>query len=310
MDYKDYYKILGVEKDASDEEIKKAYRKLAVKYHPDKNQGNKKAEEKFKEINEANEVLGDVAKRKQYDEVGENWKYYEQQQGTNHGNAHRRGTRAGRPDFGDFRKEDFEGSGQFSDFFESLFGGGARGNTESFSRGSFRGEDLEAEMEITLEEAFHGVTKQITLNGQKLNLKLKPGIREGQSLRMKGKGNAGINNGPNGDLIITMHVAKHPRFEVKGNDLYFDHYIDMYTATLGGKISIETMGRPVQMNIPAGTDSNKTFRLKGMGMPHYNSPEVSGDAFVRIHIKVPKNLSQQERDLLHRLAELKNQSEK
>ena len=310
MEYKDYYKVLGVKKDASPDEIKKAYRKLAVKHHPDKNPGDKKAEEKFKEINEANEVLADEEKRKKYDELGENWQYYQQHGGDANNFNRSQWSNGGQPfGGGGFRTEDFEGDGgQFSDFFESIFGARPSGAGQPGARQkrTVNGEDAQAEMEITLEDAYHGGTKQISLNGEKLNLKLKPGIREGQILRMKGKGSPGRNGGAPGDLLITMHVTPNPVYERKGDDLYFDTAIDAYTAILGGKVTVQGMGKSVQMNIPAGSDSNKTFRLKGMGMPVYGNPEINGDAYVRIVIQVPKQLSEKEKELVMQLVNLKN----
>jgi len=310
VDYKDYYKILGVEKTASVADIKKAFRKLAVKYHPDKNPGDKKAEEKFKEINEANEVLSDAEKRKKYDELGENWKYY-QQNGGDTGNFDRnKWGNKGQPFGGSFNQGDFDGdSGAFSDFFESLFGERRTASSGARPRQSrsHRGEDLRAEMEISLEDAYRGGSKQITLDGQKINLKLKPGLRDGQVLRMKGKGNEGYNGGEHGDLLITIMIGEHPRFKRKGNDLYFDNDINVYTAVLGGKVPVETMDKTIQMNIPAGTDSDKTFRLKGMGMPVYENPDTNGDAFVRVVIKTPKNLSEKEKELFNQLADFKKQ---
>lgn len=308
MDYKDYYKVLGLDKNAKQEDIKKAFRKLAVKYHPDKNPGDKKAEEKFKEINEANEVLGDPEKRKKYDELGENWKYY-QQHGGDTGNFDRSSWgNPGQQFGGSFNSGDFSGeAGDFSDFFENLFGAGSgsSGKARSRTRRSYRGEDLRAEMEISLEEAFHGGSKQISLDGQKLNLKLRPGLRQGQVLRMKGKGSPGINKGENGDLLITILVAEHPRFKRKENDLNFDQEIDLFTAVLGGKISVQTIDRVIQMNIPPGTDSDRVFRLKGMGMPSGEGNDSRGDGFIRIVIKVPKHLTEKEKELFNQLANIK-----
>src|SRR4051812_39842901 len=196
MEYKDYYKVLGVDKTASQDEIKKKYRKLAVKYHPDKNPGDKQAEEKFKEVNEANDVLGDPEKRKKYDEMGANWKYYEQQAAQ--GGYGRQG---GQQYGGGYSSGDFQGfeGGDFSDFFESFFGGGGGspfGGGGQRRTQAYRGSDLQAEMSISLEDAFHGATKQISINNQSLNLKIKPGIADGQTLRLKGKGNPGANGGP------------------------------------------------------------------------------------------------------------------
>lgn len=312
MTYKDYYKVLGLDKNAKQEDVKKAFRKLAVKYHPDKNPGDKKAEEKFKEINEANEVLGDPEKRKKYDELGENWQYYQQNGGNPDSFDRSQWGNAGQPFGGSFNAEDFAGdSGHFSAFFENLFGerSTASGKSRARSKRSYRGEDLRADMEITLEDAFNGGTKQISLNGQKLNLKLKPGLRDGQILRMKGKGNAGINKGEDGDLLITISIAEHPRFKRRENELHFDQEIDVFTAVLGGKVSVHTIDKVIHMNIPAGTDSNKIFRLKGMGMPLPENTDARGDAFVRMIIKVPKHLTDKEKELFNQLANIQKQQQ-
>lgn len=302
MDYKDYYKILGVSKSASQEEIKKAFRKLAVKYHPDKNPGDKKAEEKFKEANEANEVLSDPEKRKKYDEMGDNWKYYEQQE------AARRASGGGRGRQQYSSHDDF--GGNFSDFFESFFGGsgGFSGFDSQRQRTAraVKGEDAEAEMSISFYEAFHGSTRLVNVDGQKINFKLKPGAYEGQVLRMKGKGNPGYNGGEAGDLLITIHVEKDPRYEIKGNDLHFTQNIDVVTAVLGGKTSIAFPDKTVMIDIPPGTDSGKTLRLKGMGMPLPTDPTHRGDAYVKIAIVTPKNLSEEERAVWARLRGLIN----
>jgi curved DNA-binding protein len=298
MEYKDYYKILGVDKNASQDEVKKAYRKLAVKFHPDKNPGDKKAEEKFKEINEANDVLSDPAKRKKYDDLGENWQSQGQGFPNDFGQQSRR--RQGGQQF--YSSED----SQFSDFFESVFGSGARagfgGGSKQRGRMQRQGEDHQAETTITLEEAFNGTTRQVNLANQTLNLKLKPGIADGQILRMKEKGGPGINGGPNGDLFITIHVQKHPRFERKGDDLYFDQPLDAYTAILGGKLAVQTIDKTIKINIPEGTDSDKVFRLKEMGMPEYSNPKQRGDSYVSVHIVVPKNLSAEDKEILAKLA--------
>jgi len=305
MEYKDYYKILGVEKKASQDDIKKAYRKLAVKYHPDKNPGDKKAEDKFKDINEANDVLGDPEKRKKYDELGENWQQYQRQ--------------GGNPNDFDFSQWANQGGGQshsygfggggenFSDFFETLFGGGFGGTRQRNYRA--RGEDLQAETELTLEEAFNGTTRQVNLNGQKLNLKLKPGIREGQVLRMKGKGRAGINGGEYGDLYITVHIKKHHKYEVEEDNLYVDEPLDAFIAMLGGKLTVQTIdGKKLNINIPAGTDSEKTFRLRGMGMPKHENAKERGDAYVRVMITVPKDLTDKEKEALQQIADKRKSS--
>jgi len=298
MDYKDYYKVLGVSKTATQDEIKKAFRKLAVKYHPDKNPGDKKSEEKFKEISEANEVIGDPEKRKKYDDLGANWKQYQ------HQGEEFAGRQSGRRQHHTY-SEGF--GGEFSDFFESFFGGGGfsgfdQGRPQQRTR---QGSDLNAEMELSLNDVFYGATKQVTIDGQRVNLKVKPGIRDGQILRMKGMGSPGYNGGTNGDLLITVKLAKDPVFERKGNDLYFDHALDSVIATIGGKISVKGFDKSVSMDIPAGTDSNKVFRLKGMGMPIFETPATRGDAYVRMILRVPKNLSEEEKRLLEQFAELR-----
>jgi curved DNA-binding protein len=302
MEYKDYYKIIGVDKKASADDIKKAYRKLAIKFHPDKNPGDKKAEEKFKEINEANDVLSDPEKRKKYDELGENWQQH-QRQGGNADDFFNSRQQRSQPGTG-YQYTGGDES-QFSDFFESIFGNATSGFGGGRRRASrqAKGSDFQAETELTLEEAFHGTTRQINLGEQKLNLKLKPGIADGQVLKMKGKGAPGANGGPNGDLYITIHIARHPHFERKGDDLYFDQPMDVFTAILGGKLPIRTIDRTLNINIPAGTDSDKVFRLKETGMPNYDTPTRHGDTYVKIIITVPKNLSQQDKELLGKVAD-------
>ena len=294
MEYKDYYKILGVDKKASQDDIKKAFRKLAVKYHPDKNPGDKKAEEKFKKINEANDVLSDPAKRTKYDSLGENWQQH-QYGGFNHGGRRNTG--------GSSYSYSSSDEGGFSDFFESIFGSSAANFGGSRRTSSQRkGEDYQAETTISLEEAFQGTTRQVNLTNQKLNLKLRPGIADGQILRMKEKGGQGFNGGPNGDLLITVHVSPHHKFTRKGDDLYFDAPLGAFTAMLGGKLTVQLLDKSLSINIPAGTDSDKTFRLKEMGMPEYSNPKQRGDAYVRVVITVPKNLSERDRELLSQLS--------
>lgn len=298
MEYKDYYKILGVEKKATAEDIKKAYRKLAVKLHPDKNPGDSKAEEKFKEVNEAYDVVGDAEKRKKYDDLGENWQQYQQRGG---GNDYYNAQRGGRQ--GEYYTED---EGHFSDFFESIFGRSSSGfGNGGQRRGKMqsKGRDFEAETTITLEEAFSGTTRQVNLTEQKLNLKISPGIAEGQVLRMKDKGGPGANGGANGDLFITIQIYKHERYERKGDDLYFDQPLNVFTAMLGGKLPVQVIDKTINITIPAGTDSAKTFRLKGMGMPKYKDPTQRGDSYVRVMITVPKNMTEENKEALAQLAE-------
>lgn len=307
MEYKDYYKILGVDKKASAADIKKAYRKLAVKYHPDKNPDDKLAEEKFKELNEAYEVLGDEEKRKKYDEFGENWKYYEQQGSAGGGGfdwGKWQAAQGGRQQY-----EDVEGmfgdGGQFSDFFEHLFGGGFRSRAQQGRSRARRGSDLHASMKVSLQDVYAGATKQIEVNGQKLNLKIKPGTYNGQVLRLKGKGHPGHGGEP-GDLLIEMELAADGQYELQGKDVYMEVPVDLYTAVLGGKIPVAVPGNPLQLSIPAGTDSGRLFRLKGKGIPGPDGGSGgAGDLYVKVKINVPKQLTEEEKELFTRLSQIK-----
>lgn len=301
MDYKDYYKILGVSKTATTDEIKKAYRKLAVKYHPDKNSGNKQMEEKFKEINEANDVLSDRDKRKKYDELGENWRSYERS-GANpndfdwakYAQQQQSGRRQKQESESDF------GGGGFSDFFEQIFGG-----FSSSTQRSTKGRDLRLDLEITLEEAYSGTTRQFSVNNETLQIKLKPGSYDGQQLRIKGKGEKGKGTAQSGDIIGFVHIRNHPDFTRKENDLYITTIIDLYTALLGGKATIRTMKGMVQIAIPKETDNGKVLRIKKLGMPVYGTQNEWGDLYVTLEIKLPKNLSAKETELFRQLSELK-----
>jgi len=314
MDYKDYYKVLGVSKTATPEELKKAYRKLAVKYHPDKNKGNKEAEDKFKEVNEANEVLSDKEKRKKYDELGENWKYYQQSGGGSQdfdwsqysnqggGESQRQYTYSG--DFGDA----FGGSG-FSDFFETLFGGGGGFRTTQTKgrrgarKATQRGEDLSAEMSITLDDAYKGSEKIFDLDGQSIKLKIKPGISDGQILKLTGKGTTGLNGGNAGDLLLKIHVLTDPVYERRGNDLYTDLPVNLYTAVLGGKAPLRTLKGTININIPKESQNGKVLRLQEMGMPKYGKPIEHGDLYAKLNIEIPTNLSSKEINLFKELSE-------
>ena len=314
MEYKDYYKVLGVSKNATKDEIKKAYRKLAVKYHPDKNKGNKQAEEKFKEINEANEVLSDEEKRKKYDQFGENWQYYEQS--GNQGGfdwsqyANQSGGQTGYTFTGG--GSDFGGSG-FSDFFETLFGGGggfgstqARGRRRSSGRSAqLRGEDLNAELSITLDDAYHGAEKLFDLNGQSIKLKIKPGISDGQVLKLTGKGYSGHGGGSAGDLLLKINVLSDPAFERKGNDLHTSMNVGLYTAVLGGKSPLRTFKGTINVSIPKESQNGKVMRLQGMGMPVYGKTNQFGDLYAKISIEIPTGLNGKETELFQELQKLR-----
>jgi curved DNA-binding protein len=302
MDYKDYYKILGVNKDASQDDIKKAFRKLAVKYHPDKNKNNKSAEEKFKEANEANEVLSDPEKRKKYDEMGRNWQHYQQggsaQDGgfdwskwQNASGGQRRSHAS--PDDG------FEDPHDFSSFFESFFGGSGRGRPRAHA--PQKGDDYRVEIEVSLAEAYAGTKRQLNVGDEKLQLTIKPGVREGQVLRLKGKGSEGDTDALRGDIYITLHVPSDARYQRKGDDLYVDVPVDLYTAILGGKLTVQTLKGEIKIDIQKETDNGKTLRLKGLGMPKFGSTGT-GDLYVRIQVILPKKLSEKEIALFRELA--------
>ncbi|MFN3403528.1 MAG: DnaJ C-terminal domain-containing protein [Cytophagaceae bacterium] len=295
MEYKDYYKILGVSKNASNDDIKKAYKKLAVKYHPDKNPDNKTAEEKFKEVNEAYSVIGDPDKRKKYDEMGANWKYYEQMKNQSHGN------------YGGGQAYDFGGAGfdadNFADFFENIFGGGKAGFKRGWSTSD--GEDLQAHAEITLEEAYAGTERILETGNSKLRLKLKPGMYNGQVIKLKGKGGAAGRGGVPGDLYITINIKPHPLFERKDDDLYTDLKVDLYTAMLGGKAFVNTLKGTIKLDIPKGTENGKVLRLKGLGMPVYGSKDKFGDLYAKVNIQLPENLNKKEEELFRQLAEMR-----
>lgn len=296
MEYKDYYKVLGVERSATQSEIKKAYRKLAVKYHPDKNPGNKAAEEKFKEISEAYQVLGNEDSRKKYDELGANWKQYE-----NSG--------FGGQGFQGFGGQGFSGSG-FSDFFDMFFGGnggfdfsniGGFGGARSRTR-TMKGSDLSASVEMTLQEAYRGTERVFNVGNETIKIKIKPGVKDGQTLRVKGKGNPGVNGGANGDLLLTVVIPKDPVYQRNDDDLVRDVNVDIYTAILGGKIEIETMKGNVNVPIKPHTQNDSILRLKGLGMPHF-AGEGTGALLLKVHLVLPEKFSDKELELIKQAKE-------
>lgn len=312
MNYKDYYQILGVSKNAGQDEIKKAYRKLAVKYHPDKNQGNQESEERFKEISEAYEVLHNPEKRKKYDSLGANWKQYE-----NTGSGRPRYSKAGGGSASD-ESFYFEGDlgnlfgktgGGFSDFFNAFFGSGA-GSQAGFGnrQQSFKGSDLHAELEISIPEAYHGTSRVLMVNGEKLRINIKPGPYNGQELRIKGKGGHGTGDGGKGDIYIKIKVPDDNLYRREGNDLILNVEIDLYTAVLGGKKMIDTLAGKLNVAVPKGAQHGSKLRLKEKGMPVYDKPGVYGDLYIELHIVIPKNLSSEELQLFKKLKELKKSS--
>ena len=307
MTYKDYYKVLGVEKIASPAEIKKAYRLLANKFHPDKARGDKSAEEKFKDINEANEVLSDPVKRKKYDRFGADWKHYEEagaqpggfdwsKYANSHGGESRRtGPQESNQEFTDE---------SVNDLFETLFGqrsGQGRGRRSVV----LKGEDLETETTLSLEEAYHGATRLIQLNGQTIKVTIKPGVADNQMLRIAGKGGVGAGGGPNGDLYLAVNVAPHSEYRRHGNDLHRTLPVDLYTALLGGKTQVKTLKNKVTVNIAKGTPNGKELKLRGLGMSVYGKKNEYGDMLVKVDVVLPEHLSEREIELIKELAALR-----
>ncbi|MDB5263553.1 MAG: molecular chaperone DnaJ [Adhaeribacter sp.] len=310
MDYKDYYNILEVDKKASKEEIKKHYKKLARKYHPDVNPGNKEAEEKFKAINEAHEVLSDDEKRKKYDTLGADWKRYEQAGGGPGGfnwSQYEQGQPGGGSTYSNMGG-DFEGT-NFSDFFRDIFGGmgsdGGRQQSGSRRSRSFKGQDFSAELSLPLQEAYTGGRKTITVNGKNLRINIKPGVEDGQTIRLKGNGGPGANGGEAGDLYLTFRIAPDPRFTRKGNDIYVETDVPVYKAALGGDALIDTITGQLKIKIKPETRTGTMLRLRGKGIPVYNQPETFGDLYVKINLQLPEHLTEKEKDLFRQLAQLR-----
>jgi curved DNA-binding protein len=306
MNYKDYYKVLGVSKTATPEEIKKAYRKLAQKYHPDKTKGDKTAEEKFKDVNEANEVLSDSQKRKKYDQFGADWHRY-QEAGAQSGGfdwskyASGGSGRAHTMDQEEFN-EIFQGESG-DDFFDILFGQ-QRGQKRGRRVYAVKGEDFEAETTLSLEEAYHGSTRLLKIDNQTIKVTIHPGIEDQHVLRLPGKGAAGINGGANGDLYITVRISPHSYFKRQGDDLSCDLPVELYTAVLGGKSKIKTLKGDVKIDIPKDTPNGKELRLLGLGMPVYNKKNEFGNLYVKVMIQLPEHLSKEEIELFKKLAAL------
>ncbi|KAA9331981.1 DnaJ C-terminal domain-containing protein [Adhaeribacter soli] len=310
MEYKDYYQTLGVSKTASKDEIKKAYKKLARKYHPDVNPGNKEAEEKFKAVSEAHEVLSDEEKRKKYDQLGADWKRYEQTGGGPGGFDWSQYTGGAGPGGGRYThfEGDFGGT-DFSDFFSSIFGGmGGGGRTRGGRRGSMahKGQDYTAELNLSMAEAFHGVQKTITLNGKNLRISIKPGVEDGQTIRLKGSGGPGMNGAENGDLYITLRITPDHRYTRKGNDLFIDAPVSVYKAALGGEEIVDTLSGRIRIKIQPETQNGKMLRLKGKGFPVYNHPGQHGDLYIKTVLHLPEKLTDKEKDLFRQLAELRS----
>ncbi|MBC7888862.1 MAG: J domain-containing protein [Ferruginibacter sp.] len=295
MNFIDYYEILGVKKTDTDEEIKKAYRKLARKLHPDLNPNDKEANKKFQQLNEANEVLSDPEKRKKYDQYGKDWQHSEQFE-----NARQRGTRqahtGGQEYSGNFEGEDF------SDFFSSMFGtsGSKRSQTK------FRGQDYNSELRLSLKDAYTTHQQTLSVNSKNVRITIPAGVENGQVIKLKGYGAPGINGGPNGDLYITFSIANDPGFKRSGNDLYITEDLDLYTALLGGEITVDTMGGKLKLKVKNETQNGTRTRLKGKGFPVYKKEGEFGDLYITYNIKIPTNLSEKQKALFTELASSAN----
>jgi curved DNA-binding protein len=304
MDYKDYYQTLGVQRTATQDEIKKAYRKLARQFHPDNNPGDKKSETKFKELNEANEVLSDPEKRKKYDTLGSQWQQYERMGGRPGGFDWSQWTSGGETvDMSDL----FGGSGGFSDFFTRIFGGegqpAAGTARRSASRAPARGRDLEQPVEIGLRDAYTGTTLTVQKDGQKLEVKVPVGVRTGSRIRVAGQGTAGRSGAAAGDLYLVINVADDPKFERDGDNLKTEVTTDLYTAILGGEVTVSTLTGDVSLKIPPETQSGRVFRLRGQGMPILREPQNHGDLLVKVQVTLPTNLTGIEKNLFEQLAQ-------
>ncbi|WP_159019555.1 DnaJ C-terminal domain-containing protein [Algibacter sp. L3A6] len=287
MAFIDYYKILGISKTATEKDIKTAYRKLARKYHPDLNPDNKEAEIKFKEINEANEVLSHDENRKKYDKYGENWKDENAQQ-----QQHRQSN------------QQTYSNDEYSDFFESMFGGQGQ---PSYSRGrntKFKGQDYNAELQLDLKDIYTSHKQVLTVNGKQIRLTIPAGVENGQIIKIKGKGGLGINGGPQGDLYIKFNIDNHTQFKREGNNLYINVDLDLYTSILGGEIKIDTFNDKVKLQIKPETKNESKVKLKGKGFPVYKKEGLFGDLIITYHIKIPNHLSEKEIELFKELQKL------
>ena len=306
MAFVDYYKILGIQKDASAEQIKKAYRKLARKFHPDVNPGDKESERKFKELNEANEVLSHPENRKKYDQYGENWKH-----GEEYAKAQQQQQRQYQSQQqGGFSGADFGEGEDFSDFFQSMFGGNSGGfgrNTRGSASGKFKGQDVSAEINLHLKDAATTHQQTFEINGKKVRITIPAGVADGQKIKLSGHGNPGQNGGPNGDLFITFNIKEDPHFKRKGDDLTSEVEIDFYTAVLGGEVLIKTLDGSVNLKVKPETQNGTKVRLKGKGFPRYKKEGEFGDLFVTYMIKIPTHLTEKEKELFQQLKDLKNE---
>lgn len=298
MEFIDYYKVLGLTKKASTDDIKKAYRKLARKYHPDLNPNDKEAERKFKEINEAHEVLSHAENRKKYDEYGKDWKHAEQFENAKKQQGQSRGNYQGGS------QQSYSGE-DFSDFFESMFGGAAGGRgTGGSSSVKFKGQDFNAELHLKLKDVYQDQKQVLTVNGANIRLTIPAGVQDGQVIKIPGKGGKGMNGGPNGDLYIRFAVENNTEFQREGDDLHRTIDLDLYTAILGGELMTETFDGKVKLKIAPETDNGAKVKLKGKGFPVYKKDKQFGDLILTLQIQTPKKLTKEEKDLFEQLKKI------
>jgi len=295
MEFIDYYKILEIPKTASDEEIKKAYRKLARKYHPDLNPHNKEADKKFKEINEANEVLSNPDNRKKYDTYGKDWKHAEAYEEAKKQQGHTRRNAGQQYHSGEY-------GGDFSEFFESMFGGAGRQGGQT----RFRGQDIHAELHLKLTEVFTTHKQTFSINGKNIRITVPAGVENGQVIKLTGHGAPGVNGGPHGDLYITFSIENNTRFKREGSNLYAQVELDLYTALLGGEILVDTFDGQVKLKVAPETRSGTNVKLKGKGFPVYKKEGHSGDLIITYEIRLPTHLSAEEKELFSKLKKMRD----
>ena len=302
MDFIDYYKILEIQKSATEAEIKKAYRKLARKYHPDLNPNDKTAEAKFKSINEANEVLSNVENRKKYDKYGKDWKHadeFEKAGGQPRGGGGQQQQSGGFAGGG--FGGDFSDAGDFSDFFNSMYGGQGGGRRQS---AKYRGQDLNAEFQLDLKSAYTTHKQTLTVNGKNIRITIPAGVENGQIIKIPNHGSPGANGGPNGDLFITFNIANYPKFKRDKSNLYSTHDLDLYTALLGGEVVVDTFDGQVKVKVAPETQTGTKVKLKGKGFPVYKKADQFGDLYVTFNVKLPTNLSDKQKELFREISKL------
>jgi curved DNA-binding protein len=301
MEFIDYYKVLGLNKNATEEDIKKAFRKLARKHHPDVNPNDKTAKEKFQQINEANEVLSDPVKRAKYDKYGKDWMHAEEFEKARQQRAQ---YQSSGEDGGPFRSRSFEGGQDFSEFFETMFGGESFGNRQR-GQARFRGQDYNAELQLELKDAYTTEKQTLTVNGKKIRITIPAGVENGQTIKITGHGGPGVNGGPNGDLYITFQIKPHPVFKREKQNLYRDVPLDFYTAVLGGEVNVETFDGIVKIKVKEGTQNETKVKLKGKGFPVYKNDGQFGDLYVTYKLQIPTSLSAKEKELFTELSKLR-----